>query len=75
MRKSSKPDFLERDVPASLKKLPRFAFTRSRASSSELSGRSDIAFGVRSAEDLIKQLRGGFADPAIETPARRPRKK
>jgi hypothetical protein len=74
-KKTSKPDFLDRDVPSSLKELPRFAITRSRASSSELSGRSDIAFGIRSAEDLIKQMRGGFAEPEIEPPARRPKKR
>ena len=74
MRKSSKPDFLERDVPLALKELPRFAITRSRASSSELSGRHDIAFGVHSPEDLINKVRNGFADPAFEAPTRRPKK-
>ena len=66
MRKTIKPDLHERDVPSSLESLPRFAVTRSRPNSPDQSTRTDIAFGIRSAEDLIKKVRGGFFDPSIE---------
>jgi len=70
---TDRPDFQDREVPPSLERLPRFAFTSSRASSREQSARSDIAFGVRNAEDLIEAFRGGFAAPGTE--ARPGRKK
>jgi hypothetical protein len=66
MKKASdKADFRSRKVPAALEDLPRFAFTPSRAPASrEQSGRSDIAFNIRTPTDLIDAMKGGFANPA-----------
>ena len=60
MRKS---DFKDKELPGSLGKLPRFGISRSRPNTRELAERSDrdIAFGVRSMDDLLQALGRGFA--------------
>jgi pyocin large subunit-like protein len=54
----------DRRVPLSLADLPRYSVTPSSSVSRELSGRQDIAFRVRSLDDLVKETNSGFADPA-----------
>jgi hypothetical protein len=63
MKRRSELDLQGREVPASLAKLPRFAITPSRASTREQGARSDVAFGVRSIDDLLDRVGRGFADP------------
>jgi hypothetical protein len=60
---NSKKDFRERPVPPSLKGLPRFGFTSRRSATREESDRHDIAFGIRSLNDLMSVVEDGFADP------------
>jgi hypothetical protein len=55
MEDSKKP------LPSSLGRLPGFRVTSTPAFSRRDSERKDIAFGVKSVEDLQKRLKSGFA--------------
>jgi hypothetical protein len=72
---SKKTDFRDRPVPDSLGGLPRFGFTPSRAVTRDQSARRDVAFGVRSIDDLMEQVGRGFSDPETLTSPSKPTKK
>jgi hypothetical protein len=64
---SNEMNFRDRPVPSSLVGLPRFGFTPRRAVTRDQSARRDVAFGVRSFEDLMKAVDRGFSDPETLT--------
>jgi hypothetical protein len=50
-------------LPSALTDLPRYGTTSTQSSSRKDSERPDVAFGVKSMDDLVKKLKSGFAKP------------
>ncbi|MGJ5204238.1 hypothetical protein [Bradyrhizobium sp. HKCCYLR20261] len=68
---TKKPMPGESSVPSSLSELPRFRITSKSSSSRADSERPDIAFGVRSLDDLYEKFSRGFTDPERSKPTPR----
>jgi len=67
----AKQPFQKRAIPPSLADLPRFGITSTQTSSRAQKERTDVAFGVRSLDDLANELRRGFANPDRPKPSPR----
>jgi hypothetical protein len=63
-------DFNERAVPQSLQHLPRYAFTSMRPSTREQAARTDIAYEVRTIDDLTRAMAVGFSEPTLNDAVR-----
>jgi len=48
------------DLPKSLSDLPQFEFTRANPGSRSQSAREDVAFGITSQSDLVREVRRRF---------------
>ncbi|MGJ4993095.1 hypothetical protein ACQR0Z_01670 [Bradyrhizobium sp. HKCCYLS3077] len=68
---TKKPTVRESSVPSSLSELPSFRITSKSSSSRADSERPDIAFGVRSLDDLYEKFSRGFTDPERSKPTPR----
>lgn len=56
------------ELPPILRKLPKLEVTRGRPTSIEASGRTDIAFGVSSIEEVASEARARFMSVKPERP-------